>query len=128
MTLSPRHKMGQAGTAVVEVALLLPLLTSLLLAIIGGSLLMNTIGSLHYAVEGAARCAGINAASCTTTTATQSYAASLYTGPSSPTPMFTASPGGCGTGTTQVTGLVTYVLDVAVAKWTIPLSATACFP
>ena len=125
MTLSPRHKMGQAGTAVVEVALLLPLLTSLLLAIIGGSLLMNTIGSLHYAVEGAARCAGINAASCTTTAATQSYAASLYTGPSSPTPVFTASTQTCGN---QVSGSITYVLDVAVAEWTIPLSATACFP
>jgi Flp pilus assembly protein TadG len=125
MTLSPRHKMGQVGTAVVEVALLLPLLTSLLLAIIGGSLLMNTIGSLHYAVEGAARCAGINAASCTTTTATQSYAASLYTGPSSPAPVFTASAQTCGN---QVSGSITYVLDVAVAEWTIPLSATACFP
>ena len=126
MTFSSKLAIGQAGVTAVEVALLLPVLTSLLLGIIGGSLLMNTIGSLHYAVEGAARCGGINAASCTTRAATQSYAAGLYTGPSSPAPVFTPTPGQpCGY---QVSGSVTYVLDVVVAKWTIPLSATACFP
>lgn len=125
MTLSCTLKANQSGATAVEVALVLPSLITLLLGIIGFSFLMYTIGSLHYAVEDAARCAGIQATNCTSTSSTQTYAQSLYTGPSSPAPVFTASAQTCGQ---QVNGTITYVLDVAFGRWSIPVSATACYP
>jgi hypothetical protein len=95
----------------------------LLLGIISASAVVYTAASMHYAVEGAARCYSVNASQCGSSTTTQSYAQTLYFGPSSPT--FTASTGSCGH---QVTATLNVVLGTGMAQWNIPLSATACFP
>jgi hypothetical protein len=95
----------------------------LVLGILSASIGVFAAASLHFAVEGAARCYSVNSAQCGTAAAVQTYAQALYQGPSSPT--FLASTPSCGH---QVTGTLNYVLDAVLQQWTIPLSATACFP
>jgi Flp pilus assembly protein TadG len=121
------------ATTAVEFAMVLPAFLMLLLGIMSASLAVYTAASMHYAAEGAARCYSVstaaNAGSCTTTATAQSYAQKIYFGPGSPT--FTASNPACGF---QVNATLNVVLNAGVkqdltpAQWTIPLSATACFP
>jgi len=121
------------GTTAVEFAMVLPPFVMLMLGIISASVAVYTEASMHYAAEGAARCYSVstaaNAGSCGSPTATQSYAQNLYRGLGSPT--FTASNPACGF---QVNATLNVVLNAGVkqdltpAQWTIPLSATACFP
>jgi Flp pilus assembly protein TadG len=117
------------ATTAVEFAIILPAFVMLLLGIMYGSLVVYTAASMHYAVEGAARCYSAetsqysSATNCVSATTTQSYAQTLYLGPGSPT--FTASIPGCGH---QVTATLNVVLSSGMANWNIPLSSTACFP
>jgi Flp pilus assembly protein TadG len=115
------------ATTAVEFAMVLPSFLMLLIGIMSASAAVYTAGSLHYAVEGAARWYSVNdsvnASPRSTATTTQSYAQTLYKGPSSPT--FTASTPPCGY---QVTATLNVVLGTGMAQWNIPLSATACFP
>ncbi len=109
--------------------MVLPPFLMLLLGTMSGGVAVYTAASLHYAVEGAARCYSVNASQCGSATTAQSYAQNLYRGLGSPT--FTASKPGCGY---QVNATLNVVLNAGVkqnlapAQWTIPLSATACFP
>ena len=114
----------ESGSTAVEAALVLPPFLMLFLGILSACVVIFAASSLHNAVEGAARCFSVNSSQCGTATATQSYAQSLYLGPSSPAPTFSASTPSCGH---QVTGTLSYVLNAGVAHWTIPLSATACY-
>jgi Flp pilus assembly protein TadG len=107
----------------VEFAMVLPPVLMLLLGTMSASVAVFTAASLHYAVEGAARCYSVNASQCGSATTTQSYAQSHYLGPNSPT--FTASRPACGS---QVSATLNVVLNAGMAQWNIPLSATACFP
>ena len=112
------------GTTAVEFAMVLPPFLMLLLGIMYGSLAIYTAASLHYAVEGAARCYSFMPACAGSATTTQSYAKSLYHGPSSPT--FTASTPACGH---QVNATLKNVVpSTYMAPFNITLSATACFP
>lgn len=111
----------ESGATAVEFALVLPPFLMLFLGILSACLAVFAAANLHFAVEGAARCFSINA--CSSDTATRSYAQSLYHGPNSPT--FLASIASCGH---QVSGTLNFVLGAGTAQWTIPLSATACFP
>jgi Flp pilus assembly protein TadG len=113
----------ESGSAAVEAALVLPPFIMLSLGIISACVAVFAASSLHFAVEGAARCYSINSTQCGSASATQSYAQTLYTGPSNPA--FSASTPSCGH---QVTGTLNYSLVTGVVNWTIPLSATACFP
>jgi Flp pilus assembly protein TadG len=115
-----------SGTTAVEFAIVLPLLLTLLLGIMSASLAVYTASSLHDAVEGAARfysVSSVNASQCGSATTAQSYAETLYLGTGSP--IFTASTPSCGC---QVNATLNVVLGTGMAQWTIPLSATACFP
>jgi Flp pilus assembly protein TadG len=112
----------ERGATAVEFALLLPILASILLGIIWASLFTYSAASLHYAVEGAARCYSVGN-QCTSASAAQNYAKSRYYGANVPT--FTASTAACGH---QVSGTVTVAFSLALASWKVPLSATACFP
>jgi len=109
--------------------MVLPPFVMLLLGIMSASAVVYTAASLHDAVEGAARWYSVNdsvnASPRSNATTTQSYAQNHYLGPSSPT--FTASiiAPGCGH---QVNATLNVVLGAGMAQWTIPLSATACFP
>jgi Flp pilus assembly protein TadG len=124
----------RSGSAAVEAALVLPPFLMLFLGILSACVAVFAASNLHYAVEGAARCYSVNSSQCGTASATQSYAQSLYQGPSTPAPTFTASSAGAcsqSNGTPnghQVTATLDYVLNAGVAHWTIPLSATACYP
>lgn len=112
-----------SGTTAVEFAMVLPSFLMLLLGIISASVVVYTAVSLHNAVEGAARCYSVDASQCGSATTTQTYAQNHYLGPSSPT--FTASTPSCGH---QVNATLNVLLGAGMAQWTIPLSATACFP
>jgi Flp pilus assembly protein TadG len=118
------------GTTAVEFAMVLPPFLMLLLGTISARLAVYTEASLQYAVEGAARCYSADtspystATQCVSATTTQSYAKSLYHGPSSPT--FTASTPACGH---QVNATLKNVVPgTYMAPFNITLSATACFP
>jgi len=118
-----RFSSCECGSTAVEAALVLPPFLMLFLGILSACVAIFAASSLHNVVEGAARCYSVNSAQCGTATATQTYAQTLYQGPSSPT--FSASTPSCGH---QVTGTLNYALNAGVAHWTIPLSATACYP
>ena len=111
------------GSMAVEFALILPALATLLVGTLYAGLLLHSAASLHNAVEAAARCYSVNASECNSGSATQSYAQSHYYGVSSPT--FTVSNASCGH---KVTAAVTVALAATLANWSVPLSATACFP
>ena len=102
--------------------MLFPVLVSTLLGIIWASLLAYSAASLHYAVEGAARCYSVES-QCASATEAQNYAMSRYYGANVPT--FTASASACGH---QVSATVNIPFSLALASWKVPLSATACFP
>jgi Flp pilus assembly protein TadG len=99
---------------------------ALAMLVVGGlyaGLLMYSVAGLHNAVEQAARCYSVSASQCGSASAAQTYAQNSYYGASSPT--FTASTAPCGH---QVSATLTFVLEAVVARWSVPLSATACFP
>jgi Flp pilus assembly protein TadG len=104
----------------VEFALVAPAFLMFLVGIMSASIVVFSAASMHYAAEGAARYYSVNNSTATTA---QSTAQALYKGVSSPT--FTASIVGCGH---QVNATLSLVLDAGMKRWTIPLSATACFP
>jgi hypothetical protein len=81
-------------------------------------------GSLHYAVEQAARCASVNTTVCFTSGAIVSYAQSNYFGPGG-SPNFTYAVAACGN---SVTASKNYVLDIGLRTFTVEVSAAACFP
>jgi Flp pilus assembly protein TadG len=112
-----------SGAAAVEFGLLLPGFAALLVGSLYASLMMYSAASMHYAVEEAARCYSVNGTTCSNASKTQIYAQGLYHGTNSPT--FTASTPACGH---QVGATMSFVLNMVVGKWTIPLSATSCFP
>jgi Flp pilus assembly protein TadG len=112
----------ERGAAAAEFAVLFPVLVSTLLGIIWASLLAYSAASLHYAVEGAARCYSVES-QCGSATMAQSYAQSRYYGVNVPT--FTASTPSCGH---QVSATVNVAFSLVLASWKVPLSATACFP
>jgi Flp pilus assembly protein TadG len=113
------------GAAAAEFALVLP---AFILMVVGGiyaALMVFTAASLHFAVEDGARCASVQTTVCTDTPSTVAFTQAHYSGPSAPPPTFTYSATGCGH---TMTGTVTYVFDVGLAKSNVPLSASACFP
>lgn len=113
----------ESGSAAVEAAVVLPAFILLLVGILSACIAVFAAASLHFAVEGAARCYSVNSSQCSTAAAAMAYAQGLYQGPGRPT--FVASTPSCGH---QVSGSLNYVLDAILQQWTIPLSATACFP
>ena len=112
------------GTAAVEFAMVAPAFIGLAVGAFYVCLCLFLTGSLHYAVEQAARCASVNTTVCSSSTAITSYAQNNYFGPGG-TPNFTYAAAACGN---SVTASMNYVLDVGLRRFTIPISATACFP
>jgi|SRR5579863_9846275 len=112
-----------SGTTAAEFALVLPALGALVVGGLYAGLVVYSAAGLHHAVEQAARCYSVNSNQCGSVTATQTYAQSEYYGVDSPT--FTASIQSCGH---QVAATVTIPLIAVVANFSVPLSATACFP
>jgi Flp pilus assembly protein TadG len=118
MRLRTRFSKCSRGTTTVEFALVAPAIFLLMTGTLFAGLLVYSAMGMQSAVEKAARCYSVNATQCTSASTTQTYAQTNYFGVSTPT--FTASTPACGH---QVAGSLTFNVG-----WSIPLTATACFP
>jgi Flp pilus assembly protein TadG len=125
LTTMPRRsfRTSISGQVAVEFALILPALAMVIVGTLYAGLLMYSVSGLHSAVTAGARCFSVNSTQCGTTSAAQTYAQRQYYGVNSPT--FTAVLATCGH---EVSGTVTMTLDIGMASWNIPISATSCFP
>jgi Flp pilus assembly protein TadG len=112
------------GTAAVEVALVAPVFIMLVVGTFYLCLSLFLTGSLHYAVEQAARCASVKTTVCSDTNSIVSYAQDNYFGPGG-SPSFSYAAASCGK---SVNASMNYVLDIAIKEFTIQVSASACFP
>ena len=113
------------GTAAVEFAMVAPAFIMLAVGTFYLCMCLFLTGSLHYAVEQAARCASVQAAACTGSNTAVSYAQSNYFGPGG-TPNFTYNgAAACGH---QVNATRNYVWSIGIRQFTLPVSATACLP
>ena len=117
----------QSGATIIELAFVLTAFLAMVFGVINVARVTWTIGSLHYAVEAAARCASVNTTSCGSPSAVQTYALNAYHGEQlGVTNPFTYSATGCGN---TVTASATYSLVIPpIGTWSVPLLATACFP
>ena len=114
------------GTAAVEFAMVAPAFVMLAVGTFYLCMCLFLTGSLHYAVEQAARCASIQTTVCNTANATTitDYAQNHYFGPGG-TPTFAYNAAACGN---QVSATMNYVWSIGIKQFTLPVSATACFP
>ena len=113
----------ERGTTAVEFAIVSPVFIALVIGILYLCLCLFLVGSLHYAVEEGARCASVRTTVCKDASTTVAYAQSRYFGPSSPT--FTYATAACGN---SVSASISYVAQLGLTQFTVPISATACFP
>src|SRR5260370_16043735 len=121
-----RLVVSESGATVIALAFVLTAFLGMIFGIINVARVTWTLGSLHYAVEAAARCASVNSTSCGSATAIQTYALSAYNGESLTGNPFTYSATGCGH---TVKADYTYSLDIPpIGTWPLPLHATAFFP
>ena len=124
LTMRPAHFLrDKRGTSAIEFAFVGPVFLMLVIGTMYGCMMLYSMASLHYAVEEGARCASVKTTVCTNSTTTISYAQTAYNGPGAPT--FTSTTPACGH---AVTGTTNFTLSAGVASWSVPLSATACFP
>ena len=126
MTAEPMRRCwaNDRGTSAVEFALIAPALVMLLVGGLSLCLMLFAVGSMHYAVEDAARCASAKPTVCSDASSAIAYAKSRYWGILG-TPVFTYATTACGH---QVSVSVIYNLDVGMYRKSVPLSATSCFP
>ena len=125
-----RYFRKEDGASSAEFALVFIPFSSLVLGILGLSMVLYANQTLQSATEAAARYYSVTTANNSgtepSTGAIQTYAAQAYTGPMTPT--FTPSRGGCGPNGFQVYGTGTIPLNAGVYNTTITLQAHACFP
>ena len=126
----------ERGTTAVEFAIVGPIFIALVVGILYLGLCLLLVSSLHFAVEDAARCRSVSNATiaisptantdCPNIAKTQAYAQNRYAGPGLPqfNPTI-VNPPGCGY---LVTGSITYVAQLGLTQFTIPISASACYP
>jgi Flp pilus assembly protein TadG len=119
------------GTALIEFALTVPVLLTLMLGIIEFGRVLWAQNALHYAVEEAARCMTFNATSCGSTSATQNYAAATsgmtFANASAVFTPTTAVACGAVTGN-KVTASYPFPFLTTFFSYSITLTAQACFP
>ena len=118
------HWSHDRGTTAVEFAIIAPVVLMLLVGIMSLSLMLFSIGNMHFAVEDAARCASARPTVCSSPAAIVAYANTRYSG-ALISPVFTYTAAPCGN---QVSVSVTYTFDVGMYRQSVPLSATSCFP
>jgi Flp pilus assembly protein TadG len=140
MPRGPSYARDEQGAAAVEFALVIPVAMLLLMAIFHMCFMSYATGSLHWTVEQAARCASVGqqntGVSCSTNTTTgpsigdvQNYAASLYKGPLTGVQFLADEVSDATTGyCRRVTGTGNYRIVALFVNFTVPISATACFP
>ena len=111
------------GTTAVEFAIVAPVFVALVIGTLALCVGLFLVGSLHFAVEDGARCASVKTTICSDAASTVAYTQSRYFGPISPT--FTYAAAACGN---SVSASISYSMNVGFTTYTIPISATACFP
>jgi Flp pilus assembly protein TadG len=116
--------LDRQGTTAVEFAIVAPVFIALLIGTMALCVALLLIGSLHFAVEDAARCASVKTTICSDAATTVAYAQNHYYGPNV-SPTFTSAAAACGN---SVSAAVSYSMNVGSQTFTIPISATACFP
>jgi len=114
----------EQGTTAVEFAIVAPVFILLVIGLMYSCLALFAVGSLHYAVEEGARCASVRTTVCDNAGTTLSYTKAHYYGPSA-APTFSYVVASCGY---SVSGSTNYPMNLGLAKFTVPISATACFP
>lgn len=112
-----------SGSVAVEFALILPSLAMLIVGTLYVGLVMYSAAGLHSAVEAAARCYSVDSIQCGSASAVQTFAGTHFYGINTPT--FSASLATCGH---LVTASLSIDLNAGLGRWTIPLSASSCFP
>jgi Flp pilus assembly protein TadG len=118
-------RLDQQGTTAVEFAIVAPVFIALLIGTLALCVALFLVGSLHFAVQESARCASVKTTICADSATTIAYAQSHYYGPNvSPTFTYDAA-AACGS---SVSASISYSMDVGFITFTIPISATACFP
>ena len=121
--MSSRAWHDDSGAAAVEFGVIAPVFIALAVGTFYLCLCLFLTGSLHYAVEQAARCASVNPTACPNSDAITTYAQNHYFGPGG-APTFGYTAAACGS---SVTASMNYVLDFGLRRFTIPVSAAACF-
>jgi Flp pilus assembly protein TadG len=116
--------LDQQGTTAVEFAIIAPVFIALTVGTLALCVALFLVGSLHFAVQESARCASVKTAICADSATTIAYAQSHYYGPAV-APTFTYAAAACGS---SVSASISYSMDVGFRTFTIPISATACFP
>jgi len=116
--------LDQQGTTAVEFAIIAPVFIALLVGTIALCVALFLIGSLHFAVEDGARCASVKTTICSDAASTVAYTQSHYFGPDV-SPTFTYAAAACGN---SVSASISYSMNVGFRTFTVPISATACFP
>ena len=112
------------GTTAVEFAIVAPVFIALVIGTMALCLGLFLVGSLHFAVEDGARCASVKTTICSDAASTVAYTQSRYFGPNL-SPTFTYAAATCGN---SVSASISYSMNVGFTTYTIPISATACFP
>jgi Flp pilus assembly protein TadG len=115
---------NEQGAGAAEFVLVAIPFMALIFMIINLSMMFYANQTLQFAAEAAARCYSVDSVNCSTTGATQTYAAGRYSGPNI-SPTFVATATGCGH---TVAGTANFPLHAVFVNVTVPLSATACFP
>ncbi len=117
----------RAGTTTLEFALVMPAFLMIIFGIEEFSRCVWTQSALQFAVEAAARCAAVDAATCGNTSQVQQYAASKMPAPGARAAAFTynnaATCGSLVSGTLAFTFVVNLVQDGSVT-----LTAQSCYP
>ena len=115
------------GSTAVEFALIAPIIISLFFGMFEFARAIWTQSVLDYAVEEAARCASVTAATCGSANATQNYAAAQTGFLAIPASTFTSSsPAGC---SHQVTASYPFhFILVSLFNYNVTLTSSACSP
>ena len=113
------------GATAVELALTLPAFLALIFGAIEFGIVMWTQIGLQHGVEMAARCAVITPSICSSTSTTQSYAASQAYGLSPPPSTFSVSTPSCGE---EIDASYHFAFLTAYLPSPVTLTAMSCFP
>jgi Flp pilus assembly protein TadG len=114
----------QRGANAIEMGIVMPVLTLMIVGAIYTGWLLYTTNVLFYAVESAARCGAVNATICPNAAQTQAFAAKLAMGVKA---TFVATTPACGE---QVNAkyTFTFMLPFQSKNLSLPLNITACYP
>jgi Flp pilus assembly protein TadG len=121
-----RFLRNRHGGAAVEMALVFPILSLMILGPIEAGWMLWTASTLDYAVEEAARCAAVDATNCGTTSNVQAVAVYRAMGLGMSAGDFTVTSPACGK---QVTA--TYVFHFLMpfsTNFNVSIPATSCYP